>query len=103
MNEQEYSGLTNDEILERLPAFVVGALDPDEMLEVEEYIHAHPELLARVLELEAAAARLAYAAPARPLPQELHSKVMERAQASLPPRPQAAAVPRTERPATRQA
>jgi anti-sigma-K factor RskA len=92
MSDQGYRGLTNDEILEMLPAFVVGALDPDEMLEVEEYIHAHPELMARVHELEVAAARLAYSAPPQPLPQALHDKVMARAQASLPPRPQPATV-----------
>jgi hypothetical protein len=43
MNDQEYHRFTHDDIIERLPAFVVGALDPDEMLAVEEYIHAHPE------------------------------------------------------------
>jgi anti-sigma-K factor RskA len=71
-----------------LPAFVVGVLDPDEMLEVEEYIHAHPELLARVHDLELAAAKLAYAAPKKPLSKDVHAKVMNRARASLPPRSQ---------------
>lgn len=103
MNEQGYSGFTNEEILEMLPAFVVGALDPDEMLEVEEYIHAHPEMMARVLELEAAAAKLAYVATPQPLPQDLHARVMERAQASLPPRPQSATSTQVERTPTRQA
>jgi anti-sigma-K factor RskA len=91
MNDQEYNGLTHDQILEMLPAFVVGALAPDEMLEVEEYIHAYPELMARVHELELAAAKLAYSAPAQQLPMDLHAAVMNRARASLPPRPQPAA------------
>src|SRR4051794_2312296 len=95
MNEQEFNRLTNDEILERLPAFVVGALDPDEMLEVEEYLHAQPELMGRVHELELAAARLAYAARPQPLPKATYDKVMSRARASLPPMSQAPAASRT--------
>jgi anti-sigma-K factor RskA len=93
MNDQEFSGLTHEEILEMLPAFVVGALEPDEMLNVEEYIHAHPDLMVRVHELELAAAKLAYVAPAQPLSPDLHAKVIIRARASLPPRPQAAPAP----------
>lgn len=84
MNDQEYNRLTHDEIIERLPAFVVGALDPDEMLAVEDYLQAHPELVARVQELELAAAKLAYAAPPQPLPSDLHAKIMNRAMNTLP-------------------
>jgi anti-sigma-K factor RskA len=91
MNDQGFSGLTNDDIMESLPAFVVGALDPDEMLVVDEYLHDHPELVERVHELELAAARLAYAAPPQPLPKETYDKIMGRARASLPPMPQAPA------------
>jgi anti-sigma-K factor RskA len=95
MNDYERNGLTHAEILERLPAFVVGALDPDEMLETEDYLHAHPELMARVHELELAAARLAYSAPAQPLPKDLHAKVLNRARSSLPPQPQPTFAPST--------
>lgn len=98
MNEQEFSRLTHDDILEMLPAFVVGALEPDEMLDVEEYINAHPELMTRVHELESAAAKLAYAAPSQPLPKDLHAKVMNRARASLSPRQQPVAAPTTHAP-----
>lgn len=105
MNDQEFNRLTHEEILERLPAFVVGVLDPNEMLEVEDYIHAHPELIARVHELELAAAKLAYAAPKKPLSKDVHAKVMNRAGASLPPRsqtlPQGAATTRVKQPPTR--
>jgi anti-sigma-K factor RskA len=97
MNDQEFSGLTHEQVIEMLPAFVVGALDPDEMLNVEEYIHAHPDLMARVHELELAAAKLAYAAPHEPLPRDLHAKVVNRARASLPPRPQAMGAARSVR------
>jgi anti-sigma-K factor RskA len=88
MNDNEYKGLTSDQITEMLPAFVVGALDPDEMVAVEEYIHEHPELMARVHELENAAAKLAYAAPPKALPQQLYGKVMNRARGQLTPRAQ---------------
>lgn len=84
MSDQGFNRLTHEEILERLPAFVVGVLDPDEMLEIEDYLHAHPELMVRVHELELAAAKLAYAAPKKPLPKEIHAKVMSRARATLP-------------------
>lgn len=83
MNEQEYNRLTQDEIIERLPAFVVGALDPDEMLAIEDYLQSHPELAARVQELELAAAKLAYSVPSQPLPVDLHAKIMNRAQSTL--------------------
>lgn len=103
MSDQEFNGFTNngwtnEDILERLPAFVVGALDPDEMLAVEEYLHAHPELTANVNELELAAARLAYAAPPQPLPKETYDKVMNRARASLPSMPQTPAARSTPAP-----
>jgi len=94
MSDQEFNRLTHDEIMESLPAFVVGALHPYEMLEIEEYIHAHPELIARVLELELTAAKLAYSAPTQPLPKETYTKVMNRVRASLPPAQQPAVAPR---------
>jgi hypothetical protein len=88
MNNTDPKRLTREEILELLPAFVVGALDPDEMLAVDEYLQTHPEMMARLHELEVTAATLAYAAPPQPLPKPLLSKVMKRAQASLPPKSQ---------------
>lgn len=90
MNDHNLSRFSYEEILEMLPAFVVGALDPDEMLAVEDALDTYPELMARVHDLENAAAKLAYAAPAQPLPKSLQAKVMNRARASLPPRTQAA-------------
>lgn len=90
MNDHNLSRFSYEEILEMLPAFVVGALDPDEMLAVEDALDTYPELMARVQELENAAAKLAYAAPAQPLPKSLQANVINRARASLPPRTQAA-------------
>jgi anti-sigma-K factor RskA len=88
MNERNLSQLSHEEIVEMLPAFVVGTLDPDEMLVVDAYLLAHPELTERVRELEVTFANLSYAAPSRPLPKALHAKVMNRAHASLPARSQ---------------
>ena len=88
MNNTDPNRLTQEEILELLPAFVVGALDPDEMLAVDEYLQAHPDMMARLHEVESTIATLAYAAPPQPLPKPLLSKVMRRAQASLPPKSQ---------------
>src|SRR5687768_7217828 len=88
MNNTDPNRLTREEILELLPAFVVGALDRDEMLAVDEYLQAHPELMTRLHELEATAATLAYATPPQPLPRSMLSKVINRAQASLPPKSQ---------------
>lgn len=88
MNERNLSQLSHEDILEMLPAFVVGALDPDEMLAVDAYLVAHPELTEHVNKLEATLSNMAYAAPSRPLPKALHAKVMNRAHASLPARSQ---------------
>jgi anti-sigma-K factor RskA len=96
MNDQEDHRLTHEEILEMLPAFVVGALDPGEMLQVEDYLRAHPELAPRLQALELAAAKLAYTAPPQPLPRELHAKVMNRARASLPSRSRPTGAARAE-------
>ncbi len=101
MSDPKLNRLTHEEVLERLPAFVVGALDPEELLAIEEYIRAHPDLMARVNEFEMAAAQLAYAAPWQPLSKEVHSKVMSRASASLPARPQTSAAARADQPIAR--
>jgi anti-sigma-K factor RskA len=85
MTNVERAPLSHAQILEYLPAYVLGALDPDEMLAVDDYLQAHPELLSRVAELEALSAQLAYAAPPAPLPPELRDEVVARARASLPP------------------
>jgi anti-sigma-K factor RskA len=102
MSDQEFNRLTREQIVEMLPAFVVGALESDEMLAVEEYIHAHPDLMARVRELEAAAAQLAYVAPPQPLPQELHARVMSRARGQLTPRSQPSPARQRPEPRTEQ-
>ena len=69
-----------------LPAYVLGALEPDEMLAVDDYLQAHPELMAQVHALDAAAAQMAYMAPPVPLPLATEAKVLARAQATWPQR-----------------
>ncbi|MFN8487333.1 MAG: anti-sigma factor [Caldilineaceae bacterium] len=80
---QERAGrtLSDAEVNELLPGFVLGALEPDEMLAVAEYVNQHQELQARVAELEAATAQLAYTAPYAPLPARAKQQLLQRAQA----------------------
>lgn len=53
--------LTHEMVLELLPAYILAALEPDEMLAVQDYLDAHPELHARLTELEATVDLLALA------------------------------------------
>ncbi len=55
------SSLTHETVLELLPAYVLAVLEPDEMLAVQRYLEAHPELEARLAELEATVDLLALA------------------------------------------
>jgi anti-sigma factor RsiW len=73
--------LTREEIIEMLPAYVLGALEPDEMLAVEAYLEQHHDLLPRLHSAEEAAAQLAYLAPATPLPDDARDRLMSRVKA----------------------
>jgi anti-sigma-K factor RskA len=75
--------LTYHEVLELLPGFVLGALDPEEMLAVESYIDQQQALLDRVTELETATAHFAYVAPPVAPPAHIKSQLLQRAQADL--------------------
>lgn len=75
------AGLSEEAVLEMLPAYVLGALEVDEMLAVDDYLAAHPSLLARVAELEAAADQLALAAPPVDPPASVKAGLMARVQA----------------------
>jgi len=76
---------TRRQILENLPAYVLGALEPEEMLAVDRCLQENPdpELLARWQELEEATTWLAVAAPLAPLPPSAKEKLMTRVQADL--------------------
>jgi len=60
--------LTHNQVLEMLPAYALGALDPEEMLAVDTYLTEHPELLTRLEAIEEAIAPLTILAPEKPLP-----------------------------------
>lgn len=68
-------------VVEMLPAYVLGSLEADEMLAVDDYLAAHPALLARVAELETAADQLALAAPQVEPPPTVKVGLMARIQA----------------------
>ncbi len=57
----------NNDILDLLPGYVLGALEPDEMLQVAAYIEQHPEFEVLVNEAEQALAQVAYLAADCPL------------------------------------
>jgi anti-sigma-K factor RskA len=75
--------LTYDQILDRLLAYVMGALEPDEMLAVDAYISQQQALLARLQESEEAAAQMAHLAPAAPLPGAAKERLLQRVQTDL--------------------
>lgn len=77
------STLSYEAFLEALPGYVLGALAPDELLAVDDYLRTHPDLYERLESLEATAAQLAYAAPQAPLPNHIRDRVVARARTSI--------------------
>ncbi len=75
--------LNYEDVVELLPIFVLGALEPDEMLAVDSYINHHQGLAERLAQLEATTAQLAYIAPPLPLPGHVKTQLMQRVQADL--------------------
>jgi anti-sigma-K factor RskA len=75
--------LTYSEVLDKLPAYALGALEPEEMLAVDAYIQKHEQLLDRLQESEQAAVQLAYLAPTVPLPSDAKERLMQRVRADL--------------------
>jgi anti-sigma-K factor RskA len=75
--------LSYNQILDLLPAYALGALEPEEMLAVDAYLNQHQELLIRLRNAEEAAAHLAHAAPPAPLPETAKARLMSRIQADL--------------------
>lgn len=69
------------DVIEMLPAYVLGALEADEMIAVEEYLQRHRLLLERLQALEESAAQLALAAPAAAPPQRVKAALMARVRA----------------------
>ncbi|MDX1522274.1 MAG: anti-sigma factor [Anaerolineae bacterium] len=75
--------LTYEQILELLPAYALGALEPDEMLAVDDYLTEHRALLDQLHRAEEAATQLVHAAPMVPLPADIKGRVLERIKADL--------------------
>lgn len=79
------TGLTYEEAVELLPAYTLGALDPDEMEAMDDYLQRHHALLARVERLDAATAQLAYTAPIAPLSSHVKNSLMGQIRAEAIP------------------
>lgn len=72
---------SSDQIEEMLPAYVLGVLEPDEMLQFDNYLAAHPELLGQLHAHEETIAQLAHLAPTVPLPENGKAALLNRIQA----------------------
>ena len=66
-----------------LPAYALGALEPDEMLAVDAYLDQHPELTERLAEIEEALLPLADLTPPAPLPGGGKARLMARVRADM--------------------
>ena len=79
------TGLTYEEAVELLPAYTLGALEPDEMVAMDDYMQRQHALLARVERLDAATAQLAYTAPIAPLSSHVKNSLMGQIRAEAIP------------------
>jgi uncharacterized Actinobacterial protein TIGR03083 len=79
--------ITRDEFEDLLGAFALDACDSDEMVAIESYIAAHPEVIAEVERLRTAAAGLA-ASDALAPPRDVRASVFELARTRRAPRTQ---------------
>ncbi|HXV44599.1 MAG TPA: anti-sigma factor [Anaerolineae bacterium] len=75
--------LTHDQILAMLPAYALGALEPEEMLAVDAYLNQNRALLDRLHQVELAVAQMAHAAPDTPLPATAKNRLMARVRADM--------------------
>ncbi len=75
------------DIVDLLPAYVLGVLEPEEMLSVDHYIEQQRELLAQLDAVEQAASSLAHTAPLGPLSPDLKERLMARVRADVAGRP----------------
>jgi anti-sigma-K factor RskA len=75
--------LTYSQVSELLPAYVLGALEPEEMLAVDTYLSSNQVLVARLREIELTVVQMAFVAPDAPLPTDAKSRLLARVQASF--------------------
>lgn len=78
--------MTHDELTALLPAYVVGALEPDERRAVEQALAADPAARALLADYQASAAALVALAPLRTAPEHLHADLQARLDARRPTR-----------------
>jgi len=90
--------LTHTQVIEMLPAYALGALEPDEMLAVDAYLAQHPDLTERLAEIEETLVSLAGLVPQTPLLEDGKTRLMARVRADLAER--ATVQPQTGRPTT---
>ena len=76
--------MIDEQLQEQASLYVLGALDAEETRAFEAQLAADDELRHHVRELSDAAASLAHAAPARPLPPHLEARVMGAIRAEKP-------------------
>lgn len=79
--------ITEDEILDLLPGYVMGILEPDELLLVDKYVHDFPHIADRVAALEESTATLAFAAPLAAPPPDAKAHILAKAGATLQTQP----------------
>lgn len=77
----------HETIVELLPAYALGALDPDELGFVEEYLAAHPEARDEVAELRETLGLLAFAAPPLAPPPGAKAALLARVERLATPAP----------------
>jgi len=73
--------LTYDQVEEMLPAYVLGALEPEEIQAIEAYLGKHQSLLVTLEVIDQAAGLLAYLAPPAPLPANARERLLEQVRA----------------------
>ncbi|WP_083857394.1 anti-sigma factor [Caldilinea aerophila] len=91
-------GLSYDEVMEMLPAYVLGALEADEMAAIEEYLQRHRLLEERLHMLRESTAQLALAAPVAAPPPRVKEALMARVRRETSPLPQTAVEPERRKP-----
>ncbi len=84
---------TEAEILELLPLYGLGALEPEEVVMIEKHLAAHPHLLAQVAETDHALVALAELAPYAALPVNAKERLLAVVQGENQPATQTGSLP----------
>lgn len=79
--------MKREELIDLIPAYALGALEPELSSEIERLLEADPDARALLAEYESVAAHLAALAPVHPAPEHLRSDLRERLAARRQARP----------------